>query len=189
MFLRDPGQRPSEQRPVRGVPDRVGVVAYGRLMPGRVAVYAGSFDPVTLGHEDIVRRGAKLFDRLVVGVGINPDKRPLFTAEERQDLLSQVFADLPNVSVECFTALTLLEAMQPLLKFFDRLGRSVVRKRAEVVGRSPCPDLRRVLRESSGCHFNVLCWHRRLELNPRHRYRYWRSWALIAPRGAAAKTN
>lgn len=75
-------------------------------MDRRVAVYAGSFDPVTLGHEDIVRRGARLFDRVVVGVGINPDKRPLFTAEERQELLRKVLVDLPNVSVECFTGLT-----------------------------------------------------------------------------------
>ncbi len=75
-------------------------------MAARVAAYAGSFDPVTLGHEDIVRRGAKLFDRLIVGIGINPDKHPLFAADERQALMRQVFADLPNVSVECFTGLT-----------------------------------------------------------------------------------
>lgn len=75
-------------------------------MSTRIAVYAGSFDPVTLGHEDIVRRGAKLFDRLIVGIGVNPDKKPFFTAEERQELMRKVFADLPNVSVECFTGLT-----------------------------------------------------------------------------------
>lgn len=72
----------------------------------RIAVCAGSFDPVTLGHEDIVRRGAKLFDLLYVGIGVNPDKPPLFTAEERQALMEQVFADLDNVKVECFSGLT-----------------------------------------------------------------------------------
>lgn len=75
-------------------------------MSHRVAVYAGSFDPVTLGHEDIVRRGARVFDELIVGIGINPDKQPLFTAEERQDLMREIFTDLANVRVECFTGLT-----------------------------------------------------------------------------------
>ncbi|MCA9032880.1 MAG: adenylyltransferase/cytidyltransferase family protein, partial [Planctomycetaceae bacterium] len=72
-------------------------------MTRRVAVYAGSFDPVTLGHEDMVRRGAQLFDRLIVGIGINPEKQPLFTAHERQELMQNIFADLPNVRIECFS--------------------------------------------------------------------------------------
>ncbi len=72
----------------------------------RVAVYAGSFDPLTLGHLDIIRRGAALFETLVVAIGINPDKRPLFTAQERVDLLHGVISDLKNVEVECFEGLT-----------------------------------------------------------------------------------
>ena len=72
----------------------------------RIAVYAGSFDPLTLGHLDIIRRGAALFETLVVAIGINPDKRPLFTAPERVDLLKGVIADLKNVEVECFEGLT-----------------------------------------------------------------------------------
>lgn len=72
----------------------------------RNAIYPGTFDPVTLGHEDIVRRGAKLFDRLTVAVGINPEKSPLFTPDERVQLLKSVFADLPNVSVTSFHGLT-----------------------------------------------------------------------------------
>lgn len=72
----------------------------------RIALYAGTFDPVTLGHEDIARRGARLFDELVIGVGINPEKSPLFSAEEREAVMRAVFADLPNVSVRCFTGLT-----------------------------------------------------------------------------------
>lgn len=72
----------------------------------RIALYPGSFDPVTLGHEDIVRRGAELFDQLTVGVGINPGKAPLFTHDERVELLRQVFADLPNVTVTAFRGLT-----------------------------------------------------------------------------------
>ncbi len=72
----------------------------------RIGLYAGSFDPVTLGHLDIVRRGALLVDKLIVSVGINPDKRPLFTPTERVELLREVVADLKNVEVDCFEGLT-----------------------------------------------------------------------------------
>ena len=70
------------------------------------AVYAGSFDPVTLGHEDIIRRGARVFEQLTVGIGINPDKEPLFTPEERIDLMQKTVHDLPNVRTVCFEGLT-----------------------------------------------------------------------------------
>jgi pantetheine-phosphate adenylyltransferase len=72
----------------------------------RAAIYPGSFDPVTLGHVDIVRRGAQLFDELTVAVGINPEKSPLFTPEERVALLKEVFSHLPNVHVASFHGLT-----------------------------------------------------------------------------------
>lgn len=72
----------------------------------RIAIYPGSFDPVTLGHEDIVRRGAELFDELTVAIGINPEKSPTFTLEERLGILREVFADLPNVKVDSFHGLT-----------------------------------------------------------------------------------
>lgn len=71
----------------------------------RVAVYTGVFDPVHLGHLDIIRRGSRLYDRLVVGVGINPEKMPFFTIEERVELLQRVTAVLPNVQVQPFTGL------------------------------------------------------------------------------------
>lgn len=70
------------------------------------AVYAGSFDPLTLGHLDIVRRGAELFDHLTVAIGINPDKKPLFTPEERVQLFQSAVAGLGNVDVQCFRGLT-----------------------------------------------------------------------------------
>lgn len=75
-----------------------------RLDP-RHAVCVGSFDPVTLGHADIIARGARIFDRLTVGIGINPDKRPLFTCEERVDLMRQVLAPFENVVVTSFDGL------------------------------------------------------------------------------------
>ena len=70
------------------------------------AVYVGSFDPMTLGHEDIVIRGAKLFKKLTVGIGINPDKTPLFTPEERLAILQETLKSQPNVEVKCFSGLT-----------------------------------------------------------------------------------
>lgn len=75
-----------------------------RLDP-RHAVCVGSFDPVTLGHVDILTRGARVFDRLTVGIGINPDKDPLFTCDERVDLMRRVLARHPNVAVESFDGL------------------------------------------------------------------------------------
>jgi len=64
-----------------------------------VAMYAGSFDPVTNGHVDIIQRAATLFDRLVVAVAVNPDKAPLFTLEERVQMVRQACAGMKNVEV------------------------------------------------------------------------------------------
>jgi pantetheine-phosphate adenylyltransferase len=71
----------------------------------RVAVYTGTFDPVHLGHLDIIQRGSRLFDRLIVGVGINPDKATLFDIDERVKLLKAVTGEFPNVDVLPFTGL------------------------------------------------------------------------------------
>ena len=71
-----------------------------------VAVYPGSFDPITNGHLDIVTRAAKLFDRLIIGVYDTPDKRLLFTTEERVKLAAEAVSHLPNVDVESYKGLT-----------------------------------------------------------------------------------
>lgn len=68
----------------------------------RIAVYPGSFDPVTYGHLDIIQRSAKQFDRLIVAVLNNSSKNPLFSVEERKELLREVTKDLPNVEVDSF---------------------------------------------------------------------------------------
>lgn len=72
----------------------------------RSAVYVGSFDPPTLGHLDVIQRGAALFDRLIVGIGINPDKQPLFSPDERVALVEKMAGDLPNVEVRSFHGLS-----------------------------------------------------------------------------------
>lgn len=68
----------------------------------KIAVYPGSFDPVTNGHLDIIRRSAKVFDKLVVAVLNNSSKNPLFTVEERVELLRKVTSDVPNVEIDSF---------------------------------------------------------------------------------------
>ena len=71
----------------------------------RIAVYTGMFDPFHLGHLDVIERGSRLFDRLVVGVGINPEKSSLFTLEERVELLEDVLKQFANVEVRPFRGL------------------------------------------------------------------------------------
>ena len=70
------------------------------------AVYPGTFDPITNGHTDLVRRAASIFSRVVVAIAANPGKTPMFTLEERVDLARQVLAFLPNVEVQGYTGLT-----------------------------------------------------------------------------------
>src|SRR4051794_14652949 len=78
----------------------------------RIAVYPGSFDPLTNGHVDIIRRGGRLFDRIVVGILVNEQKTPMFTTVERIAMVRDVFAGDPTVGVETFEGL--------LVDFADR---------------------------------------------------------------------
>ena len=71
----------------------------------RIAVYTGSFDPVTLGHVNVIERAAKLFDKLIVGIGVNLEKKALFTPDERVELIRKVMSHVPNVEVQTFDGL------------------------------------------------------------------------------------
>jgi pantetheine-phosphate adenylyltransferase len=71
----------------------------------RIAVYPGSFDPITLGHLNVMDRASRLFDRLIVGVGINIEKQTMFTPDERVAMIRAATARLPNVEVRTFSAL------------------------------------------------------------------------------------
>ncbi len=70
------------------------------------AIYPGSFDPVTLGHLDIIKRSAEKVDELIIGVLNNNTKSPMFTVEERVEMLNELVKDYPNVTVEAFTGLS-----------------------------------------------------------------------------------
>lgn len=68
-------------------------------MPERLAIFPGSFDPLTMGHVDMVRRGLRIFDHIQVAVAVHPTKRPMFSREERAELIGETFVDEPRVSV------------------------------------------------------------------------------------------
>ncbi len=89
-------------------------------MATRIGVYPGTFDPITLGHADIIRRGAKLVDKLIIGVTTNPSKNPMFTPEERMAMVTREVAamGIENVEVVGFNAL--------LMKFAQKQGANVI---------------------------------------------------------------
>ena len=84
----------------------------------RVAIYPGSFDPLTNGHVDIIERGSLLFDRIIVAVLVNPDKSPLFSVAERLEIARDVFRGRPNVEIDSFQGL--------LVDYARRKGATVI---------------------------------------------------------------
>ena len=86
----------------------------------RVALFPGSFDPFTRGHESIVRRALPLFDEVVIAIGVNVDKRGFMSMEQRKAWIESVFADEPRVRVVCYTGLTVDVACECGARFFLR---------------------------------------------------------------------
>jgi pantetheine-phosphate adenylyltransferase len=84
----------------------------------KIAVYPGSFDPITNGHIDIIERGLRMFDELIVLIAYNPNKKTLFSVAERQDMIRDVIKDYNNVRVDCFAGL--------LVDFVKNAGANVI---------------------------------------------------------------
>ncbi len=89
------------------------------------AIYPGSFDPVTLGHLDIIKRSAEIFDEVFIGVLNNTSKSPLFSLEERVNMLKEVVSDIPNVRVESFQGLLVEYARKKNIRIIVRGLRAV----------------------------------------------------------------
>ena len=87
-------------------------------MKEKIAVYPGSFDPITYGHIDIIKRALKIFDKVIVAVATNYQKKPLFSPEERVVMIKEALKDLPNVQVESFEGL--------LINYMRKTGAKVV---------------------------------------------------------------
>lgn len=93
--------------------------------PKRRAVYPGTFDPITNGHQDLVRRAADIFEHVIIGIAANPNKAPLFSVEERVDMAREVLADFDNVEVTGYPGLTVEFAVQNGCAFVIRGLRAV----------------------------------------------------------------
>ena len=76
-------------------------------MSARICLFPGTFDPITLGHVDVIRRAVSLFDKLVIGVGINSSKQPMFTVEQRCGWIREIFRDDPRIEATGYTGLTI----------------------------------------------------------------------------------
>lgn len=91
----------------------------------RTAIFVGSFDPFTIGHDSIMRRSLPLFDRLIIGVGVNIGKRYMLSAEERVDAIRRLYSDEPRISVEQYSGLT--------VDFADSVGAQFIVKGVRTV--------------------------------------------------------
>jgi pantetheine-phosphate adenylyltransferase len=114
-----------------------------------VAAYSGTFDPITLGHHDIICRAAKMFPRLIVAVGLNPSKNPRFDLEERCALIREVVRELPNVEVKGFSGLVVEFArdngVTVLVRGVRTVGDVDYEKQMAVMNRDLYPQLDTVL--------------------------------------------
>lgn len=91
----------------------------------KIAIFPGSFDPFTIGHASIVERALPMFDHIVIGVGVNEHKRPLYTPQQRVEAISRIYAKEPKISVESYSDLTIDLARRTGAQFIVRGLRSV----------------------------------------------------------------
>ncbi|HLP05822.1 MAG TPA: pantetheine-phosphate adenylyltransferase [Paludibacter sp.] len=89
------------------------------------AIFPGTFDPFTIGHYSIVQRGLEIFDEIIIGIGINPAKKTLFSVEKRMDIIQQAFGDNPRIKIQAYDSLTVDFALAVDAGFVLRGLRSV----------------------------------------------------------------
>ena len=87
-------------------------------MKRKIAIVPGSFDPITYGHIDIIKRSSELFDEIIVAILVNPDKKYLFSLDERVEMIKETIKDIPNVRVDAFSGL--------LVNYAKKVGSSVI---------------------------------------------------------------
>jgi len=73
----------------------------------KICLFPGTFDPITMGHVDVIKRSAGLFDKLIVAIGVNSQKTPMFSVEQRIAWIDEIFKDIPNISATSYTGLTI----------------------------------------------------------------------------------
>ena len=73
----------------------------------KICIFPGTFDPMTLGHVDVIKRSVSLFDKLIIAIGVNSSKTPMFTIEQRTAWIEEIFKDYPQISVQSYTGLTI----------------------------------------------------------------------------------
>ena len=91
----------------------------------RIGLFVGSFDPFTIGHDSIVRRALPLFDKIVIGIGINERKQYMQTAEQRMLAIQQLYAEIPQIEVKSYSDLTIDFAKREQATFFIKGVRSI----------------------------------------------------------------
>ncbi len=94
-------------------------------MKDLISIYPGTFDPITNGHLDIIERSSELFDQVIITIAVNPDKKPLFTLEEREDMIRKVTSHLKNIQVDSFKGLLVSFAGQKNAKVIIRGLRAI----------------------------------------------------------------
>ncbi len=131
----------------------------GRQSGGNTAVYTGSFDPITLGHLDVIERASRIFGEVVVGVGINPDKHPMFTLEERVTLVKASVAHLANVRVALYSGLSVAFVREQGARVLLRGVRSLTDIDAEftmtLANRKLDPEVETVFLMSDSQYFHI----------------------------------
>ena len=86
----------------------------------KICVFPGTFDPITLGHQDIIERARPLFDKIIIGVGLNSSKQPMFTIQQRLDWINEVFANDDGITAESYSGLTVNFCMEKKAAFILR---------------------------------------------------------------------